>query len=126
METNDWMYIIGVVIAIWLSYLAMRYITKEGFEGQGTTVSVSSGIGERSSSYNASIKSRVIQGKDRLLVDKYRTEYEEIIVQADELIDQMILQETLTLGTDPMPNIARMAELQKAKEALNSAISYIN
>lgn len=85
-------------------------------------------MGEGSSAYKARVQSAVIRMRDKLLLEKYRSNYEETVVQLDELFDQLILQEALgmNLATPNTARIAAMAQLHQAKLALNSALKYID
>lgn len=144
---SEWTYLIGfVVISAALTAYFWRHTPAwsawtEGMETgvlssssspSSSSVAVggglSAGMGEGSSAYKARVQSAVIRMRDKLLLEKYRSNYEETVVQLDELFDQLILQEALgmNLATPNTARIAAMAQLHQAKLALNSALKYID
>ena len=83
MELNNNHLIIGIVIIMVLLGFYIYYINnsaiKEGFSD--------------SSDFAKSIKSKNDQIKDELLVGKYRTEYENILMDMDEYVNLVVLKE---------------------------------
>jgi len=91
------------IVAICLvSYLLFRNLDfKEGMATDSTTsTSTSNGIAGSAQNYAANIKSITIQNQDMLLISKYRKEYENAILNLDDLINTMMLQTALTVNND--------------------------
>ena len=92
-----------------------------------STTSVSNGVAGTAASYAAQIKSQAIKIEDQLLITKYRTDYENVILNLDELINDLILQAALNVNlTNPQQSMVQLSQLQQAQGALNSAMKYID
>lgn len=55
------------------------------------------GVAGDSKEFGVKIKDQVIKTQDQLLISKYRVDYEQVILNADELVDTLMLQNLLTL-----------------------------
>jgi hypothetical protein len=85
------------------------------------------GIAGNSKSFGAKIKDVVIKAQDKLLVSKYRADYENVILNADELIDTLMLQNLLSIDTDkPYVALEKLSTLNQSKLALNNILKYVD
>ena len=101
--------------------------TSTDVSGNQQTTSVSNGVAGTAASYAAQIKSQAIKIEDQLLITKYRTDYENVILNLDELINDLILQAALNVNlTNPQQSMVQLSQLQQAQGALNSAMKYID
>ena len=142
MDKRD-IYNIGLIFTIgFLAYLIFRNMNfQEGFDGSGnttpstttsttpstTTASSSSGIAGGAANYSALIKSQTIKLQDTILISKYRADYENIIMNMDELVNNLMLQTVLTIDqTNPKPKLANLVELNQSKNALNNVMKFID
>lgn len=92
-----------------------------------SATSVSNGAAGTAASYAAQIKSQAIKIEDQLLITKYRTDYENVILNLDELINDLILQTALNVNlTNPQESMVQLSQLQQAQGALNVAMKYID
>ena len=92
-----------------------------------SATSVSNGAAGTAASYAAQIKSQAIKIEDQLLITKYRTDYENVILNLDELINDLILQTALNVNlTNPQQSMVQLSQLQQAQSALNSAMKYMD
>ena len=92
-----------------------------------SATSVSNGAAGTAASYAAQIKSQAIKIEDQLLITKYRTDYENVILNLDELINDLILQTALNVNlTNPQQSMVQLSQLQQAQGALNVAMKYID
>jgi len=92
-----------------------------------TTTSTTSGIAGNAESYAANIKSTTIKNQDMLLITKYRKDYENAILNLDDLINTLMLQTTLSVDTsNPMPSLEKLNELSSARAALNSVMKFVD
>ena len=92
-----------------------------------STTTVSNGVAGTAASYAAQIKSQAIKIEDQLLITKYRTDYENVILNLDELVNDLILQTALNVNlTNPQQSMVQLSQLQQAQGALNSAMKYID
>ena len=123
------LFIIAICILAYLIFNNLNF--KEGMETKNTsnnsTNSSANGIAGGAQSYSAGIKSMTIKNQDVLLVSKYRTDYENTVLNLDDLINTMMLQTTLTIDTSkPMESLDKLIKLNSAKSALNSVMKYID
>jgi len=138
MDKRD-IYNIGLIFTIgFLAYLIFRNMNfQEGFDGSGnttpsttpstTTASSSSGIAGGAANYSALIKSQTIKLQDTILISKYRADYENIIMNMDDLVNNLMLQTVLTIDqTNPKPKLANLVELNQSKNALNNVMKFID
>jgi hypothetical protein len=123
------LFIIAICILAYLIFNNLNF--KEGMETKNTsdnsTNSSANGIAGGAQSYSAGIKSMTIKNQDVLLVSKYRTDYENTVLNLDDLINTMMLQTTLTIDTSkPMESLEKLIKLNSAKLALNNVMKYID
>ena len=89
--------------------------------------SFSSGVAGGAAAYAASLKSHAVKHQDTLLVSKYRNDYENAILNLDDLIDNLML--TTALNVNPnnhTEGIETLAKLNGAKSALNNVMKFID
>jgi hypothetical protein len=129
---------IFIVIGI-LSYIVFSSLNfKEGMENNSgnsntnsntsnTSSSSSNGVGGNAAAYGANVKAQVVKIQDTLLISKYRTDYENVIINMDDLVNNLMLQTTLTIDqANPQDGIKKLAGLNNAKLALNSVMKFID
>ena len=64
---------------------------------------------------------------DELLISKYKSDYENIILNMDDMLNNLMLQTTLSVNTNnPQSAIKQLAEMNQAKSALNSVMKYLD
>lgn len=121
-----------ICFLIYILFRTFNYnTTKEGMtDSSGNMISTSqpiNGIAGNAASYSASIQAASIKLQDTFLIDKYRTDYENAIINLDDYISNLMLQSTLSIDqTNPMPTIDKLSQMQLAKNALNSVMKYID
>jgi hypothetical protein len=85
------------------------------------------GVAGDSKEFGLKIKDQVIKTQDQLLISKYRVDYEQVILNADELVDTLMLQNLLTLDlSNPYPGLEKISTLNQTKLALNNIIKYVD
>jgi hypothetical protein len=126
------------IIAIcFVAYLLFRNLDfKEGMttssldaSGNSTTTSstTANGIAGNAQNYAANIKSLTIKNQDVLLISKYRTDYENAILNLDDLINTMMLQTALTVNnSNPMISLDKLVQLNSARGALNNIMKFLD
>ena len=137
---------VGIILmVIFICFIVMKSLnlqlnlmsrTIEGMDGTieetKNTASVSSGgVAGNAEGFNESIKSAVTNMKDTLLFSKYRTNYEDIIINYEEYISLIMLQTLLTTNNKDTPehmmkNIEKIVALDSAKNALNNVMKYVD
>ena len=92
-----------------------------------STTPTTNGIAGNAASYAAQIKSAVIKSQDELLISKYRTDYENAVLNLDDYLNNMMLQTALSVNlNNPQQSIAKLAQMQQAKVALNSTMKFVD
>lgn len=115
-------------------YLIFRNINfQEGLVNNTTTITntavntTTNGIAGSAPTYAADIKSQAIKNQDILLISKYRKDYENTILNLDDLVNTMMLETTLSIDKkNPMKSLDKLVTLNSAKTALNSVMKYVN
>jgi hypothetical protein len=128
---QDFMQIIGILmIAFIIIYLLITFKRKEGLENADSSIS-SNGEAGNANSYAATIKALTVQLQDSLLISKYRTDYENIIINMDDYFSILMLKQVLNLDpkADMKTNItviAALNELSTAKKSLNEIMAFVD
>ena len=92
-----------------------------------TNQDVVDGIAENAAKYATKLKAAVAKIQTTFSIDKYRSSYEKIIISIDDLINNLMLNKTLTLDVNnPGDAIEKLAKLHQAKAALNSVMKFID
>jgi len=92
-----------------------------------TSSSSSNGIAGNASTYASNLKMASVKLADTLLVTKYRSDYENAILNAEELINNMMLETTLSLDpSNPQEGIKNLIALNNAQTALNAVMKFVD
>lgn len=85
------------------------------------------GIAGNASTYAANLKATSVKLADTLLVTKYRSDYESAIMNAEELINNLMLQTTLSINTsNPQQTLEKLSVLHNAQTALNAVMKFVD
>ena len=98
-------------------------------ESDTTTPSSSSanGIAGNAATYASNLKTASVKLSDTLLVTKYRSDYENAIMNAEELINNMMLKTALSLNpSNPQEGIKKLVSLKEAQTALNVVMKFMD
>ena len=115
-----------IFVAICLmAYLLFSNLNfKEGLE---TQTNINSGIAGGAAAYGAVIKSSVIKSQDTLLISKYRKDYETVVLNMDDLINNIMLETALSIDqSNPLTGLKKLADLNQSKIALNGVMKFID
>jgi hypothetical protein len=64
---------------------------------------------------------------DKLSIKKYKSDYENVILNMDDMLNNLMLQTTLSVDVNnPQGSIKQLAEMNQAKSALNSVMKYLD
>ena len=121
---------IGICLAI---YLLFRNFNFSGFKEGMTDASGNqitpppNGVAGNAASYGATIKAGNIKLQDQFLISKYRSDYETVILNLDDLVNNLMLQTALSVDQDkPQESIKKLADLNQARAALNNVMKYVD
>ena len=125
---------IGICILIY--FIFSNIGVKEGLETEtksttsstsNTTVDTSNGVAGNAAAYAANIKAQAIKLQDTTLVSKYRADYENVIINLDDLVNNVMLQICLNIDqSKPEAGFAKLAQLNLAKAGLNNVMKFID
>jgi len=132
------------VVVLFVIYYVFSYMNnvsykknKEGFTTEKTTetttesasVNIGSsqnGVAGNAANYSATIKNMAIMSKDKLLITKYRSDYENIVLNYDDYVNALMLEKILDGTTDQMKKLGDIATLNQSKAALNSIMKFVD
>ena len=99
MDEQDFFKIIGVIVfGMFVIYYVVKFFQLqtsliEGLEAApAATVPVIPGAASGAAAYAEAIKALTVKMKDELLVDQYRTDYENVVIALDDYCDIMMLK----------------------------------
>lgn len=120
---------IAICFLIYILFRNFNYGYKEGMtDASGNMMTPpSNGVAGNAASYGATIKATNIKLQDTFFISKYRTDYESVILNMDDLLNSLMLQTTLSVDVNnPQQTIKSLAEMNQAKLALNTVMKYID
>ena len=129
---NKVVHFIGIIFILYLSYSLFHFLYsnlnyKEGMETATTGNNTIRGIAGNAEEYNASIKAAVIRSQDTLLISKYRKDYENVILNLDDLVNNLMLSAALNIdNTNPQAGLQQISNLNQTKSALNNIMKFID
>jgi hypothetical protein len=129
---QDFLYNLLIFIGICiLTYIVFRNVNfKEGLENNNSTTTTSTttnGVAGGAATYAANIKEKVIKIQDTTLISKYRADYENVVINMDDLVNNLMLQVTLNIDqSKPEASLAKLVQLNLAKGALNNVMKFID
>lgn len=113
-----------------IGYLIFRNVNlKEGLttETSAPSSNPNSGVAGGAASYAAKVKAEAIKQQDILLINKYRSDYENTILNLDELLDSIMLNTALNVNlSNPTPDLIKLSNLSGAKAALNGVMKHVD
>ena len=134
---EDLLKVIGlVVVTAFIIFMVVKSLKLQKSVLEGLTNSSSStsmsGIAGSATNYAAAIKAQSVQIQDALLISKYRSDYEAIIINMDTYLNLLIMQGFLNLNTNSssaatnLDAINSINSLYSAKQALNGSMKFID
>jgi hypothetical protein len=124
---------IGISLVAYLLFRNFNYKNQysliEGMtDASGNSVtSTVNGIAGNAAAYGAQIKSATIKLQDTFLITKYRSDYETVILNLDDLVDSLMLKTVLSMNTNnPGDSVKQLAEMNQAKVALNNVMIFLD
>ena len=124
---------IGICLVVYLLFKNFNYNNQyrliEGMtDASGNTVTpTNNGIAGNAASYGAQIKAASIKLQDTFLISKYRSDYETVILNLEDFINNLMLKNALSFDKEtPGNSLEKIVELQQAKVALNDVMKFID
>ena len=120
---------IFICFIIYLIFRNFNFTTREGMidSSDNTVTAPSNGIAGNAANYGAAIKAADIKLQDTFLISKYRSNYETVILNLDDFLNNLMLKTALTMDTDkPEESIQKLSTMNQAKTALNNVMKFID
>ena len=127
--------LVAIFFLIYIIFSTINITTKkEGFSSSDTktapsssSTSSSNGLAGNAETYTANIQSQVIKLQDSMLLSKYRTNYENVVMAMDDLVDNLMLEKVLSIQSSNMKQgLDELVGLNNAKDALNNVMKFID
>jgi hypothetical protein len=121
---------LGICFIVYILFRNFNY--KEGMtDASGNTTSSTpttpSGAAGNAANYATTIKNASIQMQDMLLTSKYQSNYETVILNMDDYVNNLMLSTALSVDPkNPLPTIKALNELNNSKTALNAVMKYVD
>ena len=138
MNKDFWSIIIlivfGLIIIYLLSIMFVGQKNKEGLENNDSppdVTKVADGIAGNAANYAAMIKAKSVQIQDSLLISKYRSDYENVIINLEDLCSFLMLTQILKMdvNADAKTNLEHfniINSLSSAKKSLNECMQFVD
>jgi hypothetical protein len=92
-----------------------------------TSKTPAGGVGANAAQYAENIKAITVKIQDELLIDKYKTDYEKVILATDEMIDMLMLKTLLSMKPDaPGQTLQSLNVMKNSKDALNDVMKFVD
>jgi len=128
-----------LLFAAYISSKTLTYLSNnlEGMEtndtsnSTGTTSTSTSGVGSGAASWGEAIKSATTKINDKMLVSKYRKDYENVIINAEDCVNASMLSALMTSPLGPDGNVTAQTltaikNMNDSKVALNEIMKYVD
>jgi len=133
---EDILKILGIIILIiFVSIIFIQsFYLKEGLEtssSSSTNNPILNGYAGNAKSFAETIKSLSVKLSDKLIVSKYRTDYENIIINMEDYISLIMLDIIFSLNTsssqvETIKILNDLGTLKTSKDALNDSMKYLD
>jgi hypothetical protein len=124
---------IGIILVVYLLFRNFNYNNQysliEGMADASVNdvTATGNGIAGNAPAYGAQIKADTIKLQDTFLISKYRSDYETVILNLDDLVNNLMLKTVLSIDTNnPDESIKKLAEMNQSKMALNNVMKFVD
>lgn len=128
MEKDFVMYFFILAAIIFSVYIISLFRKRR--EGLTNNVRLSAnmtGVATSAKAYRDNLTKMIVKMEDGMQADKYKNDYENIILAADDLVNNLMLQKVLNINPDdPGGDLANLVSLNQAKDALSNVMSYVD
>ena len=115
---------LAVCLVVYLLFRRSNVV--EGMDNNTGIIGIAGGAAD----YVTRLTDAVTKKTDVLLIDKYRTEYENAILKADDLINVLMLEKVMTIDTSKPDNaiaiFGQITTLNQAKDGLTKALNFVD
>lgn len=123
-----------LLVVIYVIYNLINVKIKEGLEMDNNLKSLTSdkdtGLTNKSEAFATKIKTTNIKLQDKLLINKYKQNYEKVILNMDDLINTLMLEKLLSININHkskmMATLDEINTLAESKNNLNTIIKFVD
>jgi hypothetical protein len=123
-----------LLVIIYVIYNLINVKIKEGMETEINSnlqiINKDTGHTDKSDLFASKIKSTNIKLQDKLLISKYKQNYEKIILNIDDLINTLMLDKLLSININHkskmMETLQEINSLSESKVNLNTIIKFVD
>lgn len=127
------LFLVGYVILKTLNFQFnfLNSSLKEGLTTSSTPLNINGGYAGNALSFSENIKSKNTEITDKLIITKYRRDYENIIINMEDYISLLMLEITLNLDMtnkteEIIKTLNNLGTLKLSKDALNDMMKYLD
>ena len=122
----NFMLFLGICVLLYLIFSTIN--TREGLKQKSSSNNSNvDGVAGNAEAYSSNIKNMTGHLHDQLLVSKYRSDYEDVITDMDELVDNLMLKTVLSMDSkNPEKSLEKLNALNGSKLALNNVMKFID
>ena len=125
---------IGICLVFYVVFRIMDYnksYIKEGMSNPiPTSTSVAPGVAGNAASYAANIKAQIVQMQDAFLISKYSSDYENVVINMSDLVNNVMLETLLNADLSTPQSIVdvlnAITSLYNSQAALNSIMKFLD
>ena len=125
---------IGICLVFYIVFRIMDYNKNSKKEGMSNPSSSSSssagGVAGNAANYAANIQAQSVQMQDAFLISKYSSDYENVIINMSDFVNNQMLQTLLSADLSNTQSITntlnQITSLYNSQAALNSIMKFLD
>lgn len=128
---------IGICLVFYIVFRIMDYnnnnknVKKEGMTNPvPTSSSAAPGVAGNAANYAANIKAQIVQMQDAFLISKYSSDYENVVINMSDLVNNIMLETLLNADLSTPQSIVdvlnALTSLYNSQTALNSVMKFLD
>ena len=133
MQEDLWKIVGVLVVGIFIIFLVFNIfsVKQRTIEGLENASASTNGEAAMAANYAAAIKAQTVQIEDALLINKYRKDYENVIINMDDYLSTLMLKTMLDIDITKdtktiVASLAQMNTLSAAKKSLNETMIFVD
>jgi hypothetical protein len=128
---EDLLKIVGLLIVVGcIVYLAMNWPNKNNVKPYNTLEGFTNGEAGQASAYATSVKTSGTKLLDVLLISKYRSDYENTILNMDDYVKALMLDTVLNIDTSNkdavIASLTKLNTLNNSLDSLNNVMKFVD
>ena len=125
---------VTIIVYLLMKIFNIRLVKREGFEIANVDTDTDESLPiEKAAleSLNATIQSKITMLDDKLMIKKYKRQYETTIINMDDYINLLMMQQIANTKYDSgvgttLKSLEGLNILKASKDALNTAMTYLD